>query len=108
MADAKRVIKEGWGGRFYGDFEIGDVYQSPYGRTVTELDNSTFTHLTLNTNPATGGDVARYVAPYTGEKDSVYFQSFNRNKKSMTLNLQSEKGQEILHKLVAVSDCVFV
>ena len=58
-------------------------------------------------NPATGGDVSRYVSPYTGEKDSVYFQSFNRNKKSMTLNLQSEKGQEILHKLVAVSDCVF-
>ena len=32
-------------------------------------------------NPETGGDVARYVPPYTVEKDSVYFQSFNRNKK---------------------------
>jgi crotonobetainyl-CoA:carnitine CoA-transferase CaiB-like acyl-CoA transferase len=58
-------------------------------------------------NPATGGDVARYVSPYTSDQDSVYFQSFNRNKKSMTLNLQHEKGQEVLHKLVAVSDCVY-
>jgi len=58
-------------------------------------------------NPATGGDVARYVLPYTGEQDSVYFQSFNRNKKSITLNLQHEKGQEVLHGLVNVSDCVF-
>lgn len=58
-------------------------------------------------NPATGGDVARYVPPYTGERDSVYFQSFNRNKKSVTLNLQNENGQEILHGLVKVSDCVF-
>lgn len=57
-------------------------------------------------NPETGGDVARYVSPYTGEQDSVYFQSFNRNKKSMTLNLQHEKGQEILQGLVCVSDCV--
>ncbi len=32
-------------------------------------------------NPATGGDVARYVQPHTAEQDSVYFQSFNRNKK---------------------------
>ncbi len=39
-------------------------------------------------NPGTGGDVARYVPPYTVEQDSVYFQSFNRNKKSITLNLQ--------------------
>ena len=39
-------------------------------------------------NPATQGDVARYVPPYTIDQDSVYFQSFNRNKKSITLNLQ--------------------
>ena len=58
-------------------------------------------------NPETGGDVARYVPPYTAEQDSVYFQSFNRNKKSMTLNLQHPEGREVLHRLVGISDGVF-
>lgn len=58
-------------------------------------------------NPETGGDVARYVPPYTVEQDSVYFQSFNRNKKSLTLNLKHPRGQEVLHQLVAISDGVF-
>ena len=29
------AVKEGWKGRFYEDFEIGDVYRHPLGRTVT-------------------------------------------------------------------------
>jgi itaconyl-CoA hydratase len=44
-------IKEGWTGRFYENFEVGDVYRYPNGRTVTETDNAMFTHLTMNTNP---------------------------------------------------------
>jgi acyl dehydratase len=44
-------IKVGWRGRFFEDFQIGDIYRSPFGRTVTELDNSLFTHLTMNSNP---------------------------------------------------------
>lgn len=39
-----------WRGRFYEDFEVGDVFQSRLGRTVTEADNVWFTCLTLNTN----------------------------------------------------------
>ncbi|MFQ5852571.1 MAG: MaoC family dehydratase [Candidatus Binatia bacterium] len=42
--------KEGWKGRYYEDFEVGDVYRCPLGRTVTETDNIWFTLLTLNTN----------------------------------------------------------
>lgn len=45
------TIKEGWRGRFYEDFEVGDVYEHPLGRTVTETDNSWFTLLTQNTAP---------------------------------------------------------
>lgn len=41
--------KPGWQGRYYDDFEIGDVYQHPLGRTVTEVDNTWFTLLTMNT-----------------------------------------------------------
>ncbi len=51
MAGSKKRIKTGWEGRCYEDFEVGDVYRSRFGRTVTEADNLLFTHLTLNTNP---------------------------------------------------------
>jgi itaconyl-CoA hydratase len=44
-------IKSGWNGRFYEDFEIGDIYPHPLGRTVTQVDNIWFTLLTQNTNP---------------------------------------------------------
>ena len=39
-----------WEGRFYEDLEIGDVFRSRFGRTVTEYDNILFTGLTHNTN----------------------------------------------------------
>ena len=39
-----------WQGRFYEDFDAGDVFPSRFGRTVTEYDNILFTSLTHNTN----------------------------------------------------------
>jgi itaconyl-CoA hydratase len=39
-----------WRGRFYDDFEVGDVFRSRLGRTITEADNIWFTCLTMNTN----------------------------------------------------------
>lgn len=45
------TIKEGWRGRFYEDFAVGDIYQHPLGRTVTTTDNIWFTLLTQNTAP---------------------------------------------------------
>lgn len=45
------AAKEGWWGRFFEDFEIGDVYEHPLGRTVTTTDNMWFTLLTQNTAP---------------------------------------------------------
>jgi acyl dehydratase len=41
----------GWRGRFYEDFSVGDVYQHPLGRTISNADNSWFTLLTMNTAP---------------------------------------------------------
>ena len=43
-------IKPGWEGRYFDDFEVGDVYRCRHGRTVTEADNIQFTLLTNNTN----------------------------------------------------------
>ncbi len=46
----KRLVS-GWQGRYYEDFEVGDIYKHPYGRTVTEADNVWVTNLTMNLNP---------------------------------------------------------
>lgn len=45
------TVKSGWTGRVYEDFEVGDEFQHPLGRTVTEADNIWFTLLTVNPNP---------------------------------------------------------
>src|SRR5690242_12317257 len=45
------TVKEGWRGRFFEDFTVGDVYQHPLGRTVTTTDNLWFSLLTQNTAP---------------------------------------------------------
>jgi itaconyl-CoA hydratase len=37
-------------GRYYEDFAVGDVYQHPLGRTISEADNTWFSLLTMNTN----------------------------------------------------------
>lgn len=49
-ANKDASVKPGWQGRFFEDFEVGDVYQHPLGRTITEADNTWFTLLTMNTN----------------------------------------------------------
>jgi itaconyl-CoA hydratase len=43
--------KVGWTGRVFEDFEVGDVYEHPLGRTVLAADNVWFTCMTMNTNP---------------------------------------------------------
>ncbi len=53
------------------------------------------------------GYISRYVPPYQQERDSLYFQSFNRGKKSLTLNLRHPAGQAVLQDLAKVSDAVF-
>lgn len=45
------TIKEGWQGRCYEDFAVGDVYLHPLGRTITATDNIWFSLLTQNSAP---------------------------------------------------------
>ncbi len=58
-------------------------------------------------DPLSGGDVARYVPPFEIDRDSLYFQSFNRGKKSVAINLRNPDGLEVFWDLVRVSDAVY-
>jgi crotonobetainyl-CoA:carnitine CoA-transferase CaiB-like acyl-CoA transferase len=58
-------------------------------------------------DPTVGGDIARYVPPFRTERDSLYFQSFNRGKKSLTLDLRQPDATGVLHDLVRVSHAVY-
>jgi crotonobetainyl-CoA:carnitine CoA-transferase CaiB-like acyl-CoA transferase len=59
-------------------------------------------------NPAEGGDVGRLVGPhYFGPGDSHFFEAFNRNKKSLTLNLKHPEGRAVFADLVKSADATF-
>ena len=54
-----------------------------------------------------GGELSRTIRQYTHKGESAYYLSFNRNKKSVTLNFRSEKARDIFYELVKISDVVY-
>jgi crotonobetainyl-CoA:carnitine CoA-transferase CaiB-like acyl-CoA transferase len=58
-------------------------------------------------NPEHGGDVARSVPPYRAGDTSLYFEAFNRGKRSVTLDLGTPEGRDGLTRLVGDADALF-
>jgi crotonobetainyl-CoA:carnitine CoA-transferase CaiB-like acyl-CoA transferase len=58
-------------------------------------------------DPATGGDVARSVPPGAESGSSLYFEAFNRGKRSIALDLTSPAGREVFSRLVATADAIY-
>ncbi len=54
-----------------------------------------------------GGELSRAVRQYNHKGESAYYLSFNRNKKSVTMNFKKEQAREIFYKLVSISDVVW-
>lgn len=80
----------------YGAGPYGSMYLADLGAEVIKIEN-----------PAVGGDVSRQTGPFfLGENDSYFYQTFNVNKKSLSLNLKSAEGREIFEKLVKTADAV--
>ena len=84
----------------YGAGPWGTQYLADLGAEVVKIEN-----------PTDGGDMARPLGPFFlndggGSADSQFFQTFNRNKKSLTLDLQQPKGRAIFYDLVRTSDAV--
>ena len=81
----------------YGAGPFGSMMLADLGAEVLKVEN-----------PAEGGDVGRSVGPhYFANGDSHFFQSFNRNKKSLTLNLKHPQAGAVLHALVRTADATF-
>ena len=57
-------------------------------------------------DPSTNGDVGREVIFYTKDNDSLFYQAFNRNNQSVTLDFRVPESREVFHRLVRVSDAV--
>ena len=53
--------------------------------------------------PGEGDDTRSFAPPFQGDQ-AAYFLSVNRNKKSMTLDMKSARGKEVLWRLIDVSD----
>lgn len=58
-------------------------------------------------DPSTGGDVGRSVPPGATDGHSLYFETFNRGKRSLALDLKNPAGRSVFERLVAGADAVF-
>jgi len=80
----------------FGAAPYGSMFLADLGAEVIKVENV-----------ATGGDPARKTGPYfLGDSDSEYFQTWNMNKKSVTLDLRSEEGKAALRALIMDSEVV--
>ena len=89
LAGLRIVAAEHWAAGPYATGYLADL-----GADVIKIENRT-----------QGGDACRALGPYfLREDDSHVFQTFNRNKRSLTLDLKHSGGQAVLHRLVATAD----
>ena len=58
-------------------------------------------------SPSGGGDSGRYVPPFQDGEHSLFFETLNAGKRSISLDLRHPRGREVLEALVARSDAVF-
>jgi crotonobetainyl-CoA:carnitine CoA-transferase CaiB-like acyl-CoA transferase len=91
LADLRVVSVEQYGAGPWATMQLADL-----GADVVKVED-----------PVAGGDVGRYVPPFQEGTDSIFFESFNRGKRSVALDLREAAGREALEALVAESDAVF-
>jgi crotonobetainyl-CoA:carnitine CoA-transferase CaiB-like acyl-CoA transferase len=91
LADVRLLAIEQFGAGPWATLQLADL-----GAEVIKIED-----------PASGGDVGRYVPPIQEGEDSLFFETFNRNKKSVSLDLRDAAGRERFEGLVRLSDVVF-
>ena len=91
LEDVRILALEQFGAGPYGSLHLADL-----GAEVIKIED-----------PAEGGDVSRYVPPFNDGEDSLFFETFNRNKRSLSLDLAHPAGRVVFEDLVRVSDAVW-
>ena len=91
LEDIRIVAVEQYGAGPFGTLQLADL-----GAEVIKIED-----------PSVGGDVGRYVPPYAHGEDSLFFETFNRNKRSVSIDLGTPRGREVFEDLVRVCDAVF-
>lgn len=91
LADLRIIAVEQYGAGPFGSLHLADL-----GADVIKIEE-----------PSTGGDVGRYVSPYAEGTDSLFFETFNRNKRSIVLDITTPSGRQVFEDLVAMSDVVY-
>ncbi|MCL2428523.1 MAG: CoA transferase [Alphaproteobacteria bacterium] len=80
----------------YGAGPFGTAHLADLGAEVIKIEN-----------PREGGDIGRQIGPYFfSEDDSQFYEAFNRNKKSIALDLKQPGGRQVLLELVKTADAV--
>lgn len=80
----------------YGAGPFGSLYLADLGAEVIKIED-----------PLVGGDVSRTIPPGIVGTDSLFFEAFNRNKRSVLLDLKHPRGREVFERLVAGADAVY-
>ena len=80
----------------YGAGPFGTVHLAELGADVIKIEDV-----------RSGGDVGRAVPPYQSGDDSLFFETFNHDKRSVALDLTNEAGRAVFHDLVRASDAVY-
>src|SRR5262245_51841983 len=91
LADVRVLAVEQYGAGPWGTLQLADL-----GAQVIKVED-----------PTTGGDVGRYVPPYQDGEDSLFFETFNRNKLSLSLDLRRPDGRAVFEDLVRAVDVVY-
>ena len=91
LADIRIIAIEQYGAGPFGTLHLADL-----GAEVIKIEDPRF-----------GGDVSRYVPPYQEGEDSLFFETFNRNKRSIGLDISTGPGRAVFEDLVKVSDVVY-
>jgi crotonobetainyl-CoA:carnitine CoA-transferase CaiB-like acyl-CoA transferase len=83
--------------------ELSQALAGPFAmRTLADLGAEV-----IKVEAPTGGDMSRRIGPPFLNGESAYFMNVNRNKTGITVDLRKAEGQEVLYRLVRISDVVF-
>lgn len=79
----------------YGAGPFGSPHLASPGATVIKIED-----------PNNAGHIGRYPPPFNEDEDSLFFESFNRSKSSMKLDIGTPAGREVFENLIRSADAV--